>query len=171
MPTNPSSSVRLDVNVGDPEKQPEPAAVEAAPQDPFRILLLGDFSGRESRPALNLRRPQRIDRDNFDDVLASMHVQATLPLGAAGTVNLNFTALSDFEPDSIFKRCDYFTAPLPSSLPETSGPEAIAARVRKRKACRHPRARRWRRMPPSSPREACRTGRSWSRRRSSSPRI
>lgn len=140
MPPKPSSSVVLDVNAGNPAEQPEPSPVEAAPEDPFRILILGDFSGRESSAAVGSRRPQRIDRDNFDEVLGSMHVQATLRLGSSATVRLNFTALADFEPDSIFRRCELFHGRAPvqpagsenagSSPPET-GPsiEADAARL------------------------------------------
>jgi type VI secretion system protein ImpC len=108
MSQNPSSSVVLDVNAGSPAEQPEPLPVEAAPDDPFRILILGDFSGRQGRPALGSRRPQRIDRDNFDGVLGSMQVQADLRLGSNGSARLHFATLADFEPDSIFARCDLF---------------------------------------------------------------
>ena len=46
------------------------------PETPFRILIMGDFSGRsnrsiiESGSALASRRPILVDRDNFDAVLA-----------------------------------------------------------------------------------------------------
>jgi type VI secretion system protein ImpC len=123
MPSKPLSTVSLDVDAGNPAKQPEPSRREAAPEDPFRILVLGDFSGRENRPALGSRRPQRIDRDNFDAVLGSMHVQATLRLGSTATVRLNFTTLADFEPDSIFERCELFH----SSVVESSAPVQHAA--------------------------------------------
>jgi type VI secretion system protein ImpC len=119
MPLKPSSSVRLDVAPGSPDEEPEPLPLEAAPEDPFRILILGDISGREGRPTLGSRRPQRIDRDNFDDVLASMHVQATLRLGSNATVRLNFTTLADFEPDSIFGRCELFHGSAPVPPPES----------------------------------------------------
>jgi type VI secretion system protein ImpC len=108
MPPKPSSSIVLDVNAGNPVEQPQPLPVQAGPDDPFRILILGDFSGGLNRPAAGSRRPQRIDRDNFDDVLQRMHVQASLRLGPATSVRLNFTSLSDFEPDSIFERCELF---------------------------------------------------------------
>ena len=124
MPPKPSSSIVLDVNAGNPAEQPEPLHVEAAPDDPFRILIIGAFSGRQNRPALDLRRPRRIDRDNFDDVLAGMHVQATLSLGAAEIVKLTFATLADFEPDSIFKRCELFRSPAP--VPST-GNERIGS--------------------------------------------
>ncbi len=115
--------VRLDVNAGDPEKQPEPRPVEAEPEDPFRILILGDFSGGENRSALGSRRPRRIDRDNFDDVLGRMHAQATLRMGSAATVRLNFATLADFEPDSIFERCELFhgSASIPTAGSEHAG--------------------------------------------------
>jgi type VI secretion system protein ImpC len=129
MPQKPLNSIVLDVNASDPSEQPEPRPVHPRPDDPFRILVLGDFSGSENRPALSTRRPQRIDRDNFDEILGAMRVQAALRFGPAATVPLNFTALSDFEPDSIFERCDLFHRSAPALRRETrSIPKASAAR-------------------------------------------
>jgi type VI secretion system protein ImpC len=127
MPPKPSSSIVLDVNAGNPAEQLQPLPVEAAPDDPFRILILGDFSGSLSRPAPGSRRPQRIDRDNFDDVLQRMHVQAALRLASAAAVRLNFTSLSDFEPDSIFERCELFHSALAQSA-ESEPAESQPAR-------------------------------------------
>jgi type VI secretion system protein ImpC len=111
MPSKHSSTVLLDVNPGSPAVEPEPLPVEAGSDDPFRILILGDFSGRDHRPSLAARRPQRIDRDNFDDVLRSLETQAGLRLDQTTAVKLSFAALTDFEPDAIFKRCDLFREP------------------------------------------------------------
>jgi hypothetical protein len=55
---------------------------------PFRILILGDFSGRDRRnggdrtgPGLAGRKPIRVDRDTLDQVLG--RVAPTLQFGAA----------------------------------------------------------------------------------------
>ncbi|HDP24289.1 MAG TPA: hypothetical protein ENN34_02490 [Deltaproteobacteria bacterium] len=71
---------------------------------PFKICVLGDFSGRTSRgvmePAGN-RRVVSVDRDNIDDVLEGMNVR--LNLEAAGTsVTIEFSCLEDFHPDALF---------------------------------------------------------------------
>jgi type VI secretion system protein ImpC len=101
MPTkDTSSSVFLDVNAGR-----EAQRTEAQPDELFRILILGDFSGH----ANGAGRPQRIDRDNFDDVLRKMDVRLDLPFG-----KLKFAELADFDPDSIFKRCERFRSEAPA---------------------------------------------------------
>jgi type VI secretion system protein ImpC len=104
--------------------QPEAEPVEAGPDDPFRILIVGDFSGREHRPTLAERRPQRIDRDNFDDVLQKMGVRAAIRLTPAAET-LTFAALSDFEPDAIFARCELFRESPP---PPRAAPPVAATR-------------------------------------------
>jgi type VI secretion system protein ImpC len=80
-------------------EQEEAEAVELDPDRPFRILLAGDFSGRSWRenPAGTFT-PRRVDRDNFDEVLASMKVT----LNFHG-INLAFSELEDFHPDRIYQ--------------------------------------------------------------------
>jgi type VI secretion system protein ImpC len=80
-------------------EQEDADPVELDPERPFRILLAGDFSGRSwnHNPPATFT-PQRIDRDNFDDVLASMKVGLNLH-----GINLSFRELEDFHPDSIYR--------------------------------------------------------------------
>lgn len=114
-----SSSVMLDVNAGAPRAQTEPLPLQTDSDDAFRILIAGDFSGGNRNGS---RRPQRIDRDNFDEVLRAMNARATLKMGPT-TVSLTFAALTDFEPDAIFERCDLFHragAPRPVAAPAAS---------------------------------------------------
>ena len=83
-------------------------------EDPFRILLIGDFSGRSSRhgtapgPALGDRRPIGVDRDNFDRVLA--HLRPTLEVGLEGgkSFEIPFADLDEFHPDSLLERVSVF---------------------------------------------------------------
>ncbi len=112
MPSKNSSTVMLDVNAGSPAEQAKPVEMEAAPGDPFRILILGDFSGSEYRPALAGRKPVRVDRDNFDDVLRKMNPRVD-------ALKLSFTELADFDPDSIFRRCEVFQNTAPAARVET----------------------------------------------------
>jgi type VI secretion system protein ImpC len=103
-------------------EQEEAEAIELDPERPFRILLAGDFSGRSWRenPAGPFT-PKRIDRDNFDDVLASMKVGLNLH-----GIQLAFREFEDFHPDRIcqapiFQDLDRH---LPASAPP---PAAISA--------------------------------------------
>jgi type VI secretion system protein ImpC len=82
--------VKLDVNAG---ADPSPAVLD--PETPFRILLLGDFSGpaaRAARPQAGWK-PRAIDRDNFDDVLARVGPEFS---------GMRFRAIDDFHPDRIY---------------------------------------------------------------------
>jgi type VI secretion system protein ImpC len=103
------ASVELDVDAGRAEALPETVAIPLKPahDDPFRILILGDFSGRDSGG----RKAIPIDRDNLDPVLRALGIQLDLQLlenGLAGPLSLRFDKLADFEPDRIFERCDLF---------------------------------------------------------------
>jgi type VI secretion system protein ImpC len=86
------------------------------PGAPFRILILGDFSGRphggavETGDALAVRRVRQVDRDNVDETLAALKVQLSLPglgPGKAAEV-LTFASLEDFHPDQIYTRLGIF---------------------------------------------------------------
>lgn len=83
---------------------------EAPPDDvPFRILLLGDFSGREGRAkaAAGTLRPRPVDRDSFDDVLRKCGAELHVPL-SSGPISLWFNDLDDFEPGSLYRRVPLF---------------------------------------------------------------
>ena len=86
------------------------------PETPFRILIMGDFSGRANRGLIKagsefaVGRPIYIDRDNFDEVLARLGVEIHLPIGEkeGAAVAIRFNALDDFHPDQIFDRLEVF---------------------------------------------------------------
>lgn len=79
------------------------------PEMPFRMLIIGDFSGRESRPdpaeqrAPVNRRPIRVDRDNIQNMLGTLDVALHSPLlgDSAPPITLKFTELDDFHPDRL----------------------------------------------------------------------
>jgi type VI secretion system protein ImpC len=86
------------------------------PETPFRIAILGDFSGRTNRgiaeQALAGRRPLLVDRDNIDDVLKKVGAEINIPIMGPESppVNIKFHGLDDFHPDSLFERLDIFQA-------------------------------------------------------------
>jgi len=103
--------VKIDVQsgAGGPAPRPEP-------ETPFRIALLGDFSGRANRGireiglSLANRRAVQIDRDNFGQVFAKFAPQIELPIGEGGvTLTLAFRDLDDFHPDRLLERSEMFS--------------------------------------------------------------
>ena len=81
---------------------------------PFRIALMGDWSGRAQRDAAQAAsgHPLLIDRDNFDEVMTRLGVELRLPVtdGGAAHLTLRFKELDDFHPDRIFERVELFDA-------------------------------------------------------------
>jgi type VI secretion system protein ImpB len=74
---------------------------------PFVVGVLGDFSGNPSQPLKPLRDRKfvQIDRDNFQDVMASMtpelNFKADNTLAGDGSqmaVSLKFNSMEDFDP-------------------------------------------------------------------------
>jgi type VI secretion system protein ImpB len=74
---------------------------------PFVVGIMGDFSGDPTAPLKSLtdRKFVQIDRDNFNDVMASMTPGLKLKVdnkladdGTQMSVDLKFNSLDDFEP-------------------------------------------------------------------------
>jgi type VI secretion system protein ImpC len=83
------------------------------PETPFRVAILGDFSGRSSRKVADARtvgsrRAVPVDRDNFDEVLSKLGAAIHLPLGEGSPSTLRFAELEDFHPDRVFEHLDAF---------------------------------------------------------------
>jgi type VI secretion system protein ImpC len=82
------------------------------PETPFRILVLGNFSG-STRPASALaqRKPLLVDRDNMDEILAKVNPQVKVPLGPPPqeSISISFREMEDFEPDRLFQNLPIFT--------------------------------------------------------------
>jgi type VI secretion system protein ImpC len=104
------------------------------PEDPFRILIMGDFSGRANRGTApsdanrTNQKPIRIDRDNLDAVMATLGIELTLPvLGkTAPPVTLRFSDLEDFHPDRLYERLEVFQA-LKDTRKSLGNPATFAA--------------------------------------------
>ena len=87
---------------------------EASPVDkdtPFHILLMGNWSGRDSHSVSNGLRLIEIDRDNFEVVMKKLRVEVDLNFSETGgnVISLEFTELEDFHPDKIFQSLPLFT--------------------------------------------------------------
>jgi type VI secretion system protein ImpC len=82
-------------------------------ETPFRIAMLGDFSGRANRgvvddKAIAKRRVVPVDRDNFEEVLSRSGAGIQLSLGEGASIQLRFSELEDFHPDRIFQSLEIF---------------------------------------------------------------
>lgn len=89
------------------------AGARPSSETPFCVAILGDFSGRANRKLSNSqtigkRRSVHVDRDNFDEVLASFGAEIELPLGNSGSLRLRFSDLDDFHPDRVFEHLEAF---------------------------------------------------------------
>jgi type VI secretion system protein ImpC len=86
------------------------------PETPFRICILGDFSGRSNRSivdpsfAFEKPRPIKVDRDNIEDVMKTLGVTIQLSLaGESGPpVVIRFAELDDFHPEQLYAHLDLF---------------------------------------------------------------
>lgn len=101
-------STHLDVSAGEEVRMDRPEE-----ETPFRIAILGDFSGRANRgvdggPRLRGRRPIAVDIDNIDDVLAQLGVALELP-GPDEPVRMRFESLDDFHPEALYRDVPLFS--------------------------------------------------------------
>ena len=78
-------------------------------EPPFRILVLGDWSGAGEKKDLDDRKAIEIDRDEFDDVFANLGVAIELDFPDRTIIPLEFSELDDFHPDVIFQKVPMFS--------------------------------------------------------------
>jgi len=100
-------SAHLDVSPGTEKRLETPSS-----DTPFRIVLLGDFSGRGNRgiaadSRLRGRKAIAIDLDNYEEVLARLRAQIELP-GPDEPIRLQFESLDDFHPEALFENVPLF---------------------------------------------------------------
>ncbi len=94
----------------------EKEATPVVDDPPFRILLLGDYSGRENLArtvdsALPKTKPFEVDRDTFEDAIKKLNVSLRLHLhgNEDEPLLLSFSELDDFHPDNIFRQVSLFS--------------------------------------------------------------
>ena len=109
--------------------------LDARPSDdvPFRVLLIGDWSGRRNRglsassEELKAWRPLLLDRDNLDHLIAQLGVKLHVPLTSDGSQSLTitFNKLDDFHPDRLFSQLEIFDS-LRRTRAKLSNPKTFA---------------------------------------------
>ncbi len=102
----PRVHITYEVEVGDAQEVKEL---------PFVVGVMGDFSGDPTQPLRPLRDRKftQIDRDNFNEVMASMNpglnFRVENTLAGDGTeipVNLAFNSIEDFEPANVAQQIE-----------------------------------------------------------------
>ena len=106
------SDFTLDITAGRDRSTPEPLD-----ETPFRIALLGDWTGRGSRGVvepgarISVRQPHRVDRDDLDEILSDLAPMVALRLEPTGEpLVIRFATLDDFHPDQLYARLPIFQA-------------------------------------------------------------
>jgi len=105
----------MEYEVGFTQPEAEPL-MRATRRGPMRILLMGDFSGRDNRgvvePGAGLasRPTVPVDVDDFDEVLFRFGPRLNLALGGpdAPATTVDFKRLEDFHPDELYGRVPLF---------------------------------------------------------------
>ena len=89
--------------------KPATGDAQAEVELPFKMLMMGDYTGRRSEVPLEERKPIRVDKSNFNEVLAEQRLQLTTTVpnrlspeaGGELAVTLKIQSLSDFTPDGV----------------------------------------------------------------------
>ncbi len=83
---------------------------------PFKVMVMGDFTQREDERPVEERKPININKDNFNEVLSKQKLSINLNVAdklsdensdeeaSELSINLSFTSLKDFEPESIVRQ-------------------------------------------------------------------
>lgn len=90
----------------------EEAKARPEADEPFRICILGDFSGRACRglrEPVAARKPMLVDRDMIDEVIGRIKPGVVLDV-AGQKIEAVFESLDHFHPDELFKRIPLFQA-------------------------------------------------------------
>jgi len=100
-------SLSFEFSFSKPKQEPTLRA-----DQPMRILILGDFSGRAQRgqedaATLSTRRINKIDIDNIEQSIARMEVGIRLSINDIAT-DIAVRELEDFHPDQLYQSLDIF---------------------------------------------------------------
>lgn len=87
----------------------ETGGVQEDVELPLKILMLGDYTGREDNTPVEERQPINVDKDNFNEVMASQNLSTTIAVAnklddqATGelALDLKFRSLADFTPEGV----------------------------------------------------------------------
>jgi type VI secretion system protein ImpB len=92
--------------------KPATGGAQAEVELPLKLMVVGDFTGRPDDRQLEERKPVRIDKDNFNDVMSQQKLGVTINVPDRLTgkedqelaLDLKLDTLKDFTPGEIAKR-------------------------------------------------------------------
>lgn len=122
--------------------KPSTGDQQAEVELPLKVLALGDYTGRADDTPLEDRKPINIDKDNFNEVMASHKLKLDIAVddklsgeaGASLPVSLEFKKMSDFGPEAIVEQVPELRKlmELRSALNALKGPLGNIAGFRKK---------------------------------------
>lgn len=76
---------------------------------PLKILMMGDYTHRADKRAVEDRAPINVDKDNFNEVMGQQELKVSLSVpdrlsneqGAELAMTLEFKTLADFSPENV----------------------------------------------------------------------
>jgi len=90
------------------------SAIDGVQEDvelPLRILMVGDFTGKEDERSIEERAPIDLNKENFAEVMAAQDIGADVsvdnhlvPDGGEMSMSLKFDSLNDFRPEGIVEQ-------------------------------------------------------------------
>ena len=108
---------------------------------PFKLLVLGDFTQRETDSPLEEKELLSLNNHNFSNVMSSLDLKLEFSVenkissekSDAINISLDINSLSDFEPDSIIEKVDELKAVLElrDALKALKGPIGNSPQMRK----------------------------------------
>ena len=105
--------MRLEFNFGSISRKGAPPK----PGAPFRLALLGDFSGRGNRGEVGSaediarRKPLKVDVDNLDTLIGGWDINLKLPIGPdGGVVEIPIADMDGLHPDELYQNVSLFTS-------------------------------------------------------------
>jgi type VI secretion system protein ImpB len=122
--------------------KPATGGAQAEVELPLKLMVMGDFTQRADDTSLEERKPVRIDKDNFNEVLGQhkLGLSMTVADKLSGreneelAVNLKFDTLKDFTPAEVAKQVPELQKllQLREALTALKGPLANAPAFRKK---------------------------------------
>ncbi|MDX1693078.1 MAG: type VI secretion system contractile sheath small subunit [Ketobacteraceae bacterium] len=80
---------------------------------PFKMMVLGDFTNAEDERTIEERKPVKVDKDNFNDVLRSHKVAVDMAVSNKLSddenpdpleISLKFQSIKDFTPENLARQ-------------------------------------------------------------------
>jgi type VI secretion system protein ImpB len=89
--------------------QPAPPGGGPREELPFKLMVLGDFTGKQDDMRLEDREPIEVNKDNFDSVLKAQNLTLDIAVenklvdeeGVNMPISLSFESMRDFGPDRV----------------------------------------------------------------------